>query len=78
VPRLFEELQATCQDGQGVVWDIDSFDQWGIELGKVLAKRILAQLTAEQVLNHDSSTNALIHYYRAGRDKSDTGTVEAL
>jgi glucose-6-phosphate isomerase len=51
---------------QGVLWDIDSFDQWGVELGKVLAQRIVPELEnpAEPVLNHDSSTNTLIRRYR--------------
>ena len=50
---------------QGAIWDIDSFDQWGVELGKVLAKRILPELGhAEPELAHDSSTNALIRRYR--------------
>jgi glucose-6-phosphate isomerase len=51
---------------QGVVWQIDSFDQWGVELGKVLAQRIVPQLedAAEPKLEHDSSTNALIRRYR--------------
>ena len=55
---------------QGVVWDIDSFDQWGVELGKTLALEILPELTAsaEPELGHDSSTNALIRRYRALRD----------
>jgi glucose-6-phosphate isomerase len=54
---------------QGAVWGIDSFDQWGVELGKVLAKRIVPELEAdsEPDLGHDSSTNALIRRYRAGR-----------
>ena len=54
---------------QGVVWGINSFDQWGVELGKVLANRIAPQLTAAQepTLSHDSSTNALIRRYRAAR-----------
>ncbi|HTU77266.1 MAG TPA: glucose-6-phosphate isomerase [Solirubrobacteraceae bacterium] len=54
---------------QGVVWDIDSFDQWGVELGKVLAKRIIPELESEQEprLAHDSSTNALIRRYRKMR-----------
>ncbi|MGA2023181.1 MAG: glucose-6-phosphate isomerase [Steroidobacteraceae bacterium] len=54
---------------QGVIWDIDSFDQWGVELGKVLAQRTAAELTsaAEPPLAHDSSTNALIRRYRAAR-----------
>ena len=52
---------------QGVLWDIDSFDQWGVELGKVLAQRIIPELEggAEPRLGHDSSTNALIRRYRA-------------
>jgi glucose-6-phosphate isomerase len=51
---------------QGAVWDIDSFDQWGVELGKALAVRIIPELDAqsEPSLNHDSSTNTLIHRYR--------------
>jgi glucose-6-phosphate isomerase len=51
---------------QGAIWHIDSFDQWGVELGKVLAKRILSELGTAQtpVLTHDSSTNALIRRYR--------------
>jgi glucose-6-phosphate isomerase len=51
---------------QGVIWNIGSFDQWGVELGKVLAQRIAAELSAkaDQPLNHDSSTNALIRRYR--------------
>jgi glucose-6-phosphate isomerase len=55
---------------QGVVWGIDSFDQWGVELGKALAKRIIPELEsdAEPDLEHDSSTNALIRRYRAMRD----------
>jgi glucose-6-phosphate isomerase len=51
---------------QGAIWDIDSFDQWGVELGKVLASRIAPQLLSadEPELDHDSSTNALIRRYR--------------
>ena len=51
---------------QGVLWNIDSFDQWGVELGKVLAQRIIPELEndPEPALNHDSSTNSLIHRYR--------------
>jgi glucose-6-phosphate isomerase len=51
---------------QGVIWNIDSFDQWGVELGKVLAQRIIPELGggAEPSLQHDSSTNALIRRYR--------------
>jgi glucose-6-phosphate isomerase len=53
----------------GVLWGIDSFDQWGVELGKVLAGRIVSELTAdtEPAPTHDGSTNALIRRYRAGR-----------
>lgn len=56
---------------QGVIWNIDSFDQWGVELGKVLAQRIIPELenSAEPVLNHDSSTNALIHWYRKMKEQ---------
>lgn len=51
---------------QGIIWQIDSFDQWGVELGKVLASRIVPELESptEPVLNHDSSTNHLIRTYR--------------
>jgi len=51
---------------QGVIWDVDSFDQWGVELGKVLAQRIIPELEngSEPALRHDSSTNNLIRRYR--------------
>ena len=51
---------------QGAIWHIDSFDQWGVELGKVLAQRIIPELESktEQALKHDSSTNAVIRRYR--------------
>ena len=51
---------------QGTIWQIDSFDQWGVELGKVLAQRIIPELESadEPPLKHDSSTNALIRHYR--------------
>ncbi len=54
---------------QGTIWNIDSFDQWGVELGKVLAQRIIPELenAAEPELRHDSSTNALIRRYRRCR-----------
>jgi len=53
---------------QGVIWGINSFDQWGVELGKVLAGTIAAEITAEDPrLSHDSSTNQLIQRYRGGR-----------
>jgi glucose-6-phosphate isomerase len=59
---------------QGVVWGIDSFDQWGVELGKVLAKRIIPELQADgdpALSHHDGSTQALIRRYRAMRSKVD-------
>jgi glucose-6-phosphate isomerase len=49
---------------QGTIWDIDSFDQWGVELGKVLAQRIIPELEGKNELAHDSSTNNLIRRYR--------------
>jgi glucose-6-phosphate isomerase len=54
---------------QGAIWKIDSFDQWGVELGKVLAQRIIPELESEteSKLAHDSSTNALIKQYRGIR-----------
>ena len=69
-PRLLGTLVALYEHSvftQGTVWDIDSFDQWGVELGKVLAVQIIPELTsdAEPKLEHDSSTNALIRRYRA-------------
>jgi glucose-6-phosphate isomerase len=56
---------------QGVIWDVDSFDQWGVELGKVLAQRILPELenAYEPKLAHDGSTNALIARYRKARKR---------
>ncbi len=55
---------------QGAVWNIDSFDQWGVELGKVLAQRIIPELESktEPTLTHDSSTNKLIRYYRKSKE----------
>ena len=51
---------------QGAIWNIDSFDQWGVELGKVLAQRTIPELESrdEPKLAHDSSTNTLIRRYR--------------
>ncbi len=56
---------------QGVIWNIDSFDQWGVELGKVLAEKTIPQLecSVEPLLKHDSSTNALIRRYRGLKDR---------
>jgi glucose-6-phosphate isomerase len=55
---------------QGAIWDIDSFDQWGVELGKVLAQRIILELASktEPTLGHDSSTSNLIRWYRRLKD----------
>jgi glucose-6-phosphate isomerase len=69
-PRLLGTLVALYEHSvfvQGVIWDIDSFDQWGVELGKQLAQRIIPELTSssEPELSHDSSTNALIRRYRS-------------
>jgi glucose-6-phosphate isomerase len=69
-PRLLGSLIALYEHSvftQGSIWDVDSFDQWGVELGKVLATKIIPQLTSddEPELDHDSSTNALIRKYRA-------------
>jgi glucose-6-phosphate isomerase len=69
-PRLLGSLVALYEHSvfvQGTIWDIDSFDQWGVELGKQLAQRIIPELTSdsEPTLTHDSSTNALIRRYRS-------------
>ncbi|MBP7831207.1 MAG: glucose-6-phosphate isomerase [Kiritimatiellae bacterium] len=71
-PRVLGQLLALYEHKiytQGVIWDIYSFDQWGVELGKVLANRILPELQAatEPELRHDSSTNGLIQRFRARR-----------
>jgi glucose-6-phosphate isomerase len=71
-PRTLGALIALYEHAvftQGVIWNVDSFDQWGVELGKVLATRIVPELTAqdETLLAHDASTNALIRRYRAAR-----------
>jgi glucose-6-phosphate isomerase len=52
---------------QGVVWGVNSFDQWGVELGKVLATRIAPELTSHDAPLHDSSTNGLVEWYRTHR-----------
>jgi glucose-6-phosphate isomerase len=69
-PRVLGSLVALYEHSvftQGAIWDIDSFDQWGVELGKALAKAIIPELESdtEPQLTHDSSTNALIRRYRA-------------
>ncbi len=68
-PRLLGTLVALYEHSvftQGTIWNIDSFDQWGVELGKVLAAQILPELASqdEPELSHDSSTNTLIRRYR--------------
>jgi glucose-6-phosphate isomerase len=69
-PRTLGTLVALYEHNvfvQGVIWGIDSFDQWGVELGKALAQRIIPELQseAEPALKHDASTNALIRRYRS-------------
>jgi glucose-6-phosphate isomerase len=69
-PRLLGTLVALYEHSvftQGAIWGVDSFDQWGVELGKVLAQQIIPELTSdgEPELSHDSSTNALIRKYRS-------------
>jgi glucose-6-phosphate isomerase len=71
-PAVLGQLVALYEHAvfsQGVIWDIGSFDQWGVELGKVLAKRVATELMADEepALAHDSSTNALIRRYRRQR-----------
>ena len=70
-PEILGKLVALYEHSvfvQGVIWQVNSFDQWGVELGKVLARQITDELsTAEPVLHHDSSTNALIRRYRSRR-----------
>jgi glucose-6-phosphate isomerase len=75
-PEMLGELVALYEHSvftQGAVWQVDSFDQWGVELGKVLAKKIVPELesSGEPQLGHDSSTNLLIRRYRSlkGGDK---------
>ena len=68
-PEVLGKLVALYEHAvftQGVIWNIDSFDQWGVELGKVLAQRIIPELESksEPKLTHDTSTNALIRFYR--------------
>jgi glucose-6-phosphate isomerase len=75
-PRVLGQLVATYEHKvftQGVIWDVNSFDQWGVELGKALANRIVPELSAgdEPELTHDSSTNALIRRYRSRRAGPD-------
>jgi len=67
-PEVLGKLVALYEHSvftQGAIWNIDSFDQWGVELGKVLATKILGELEGDGALAHDSSTNHLIAMYRA-------------
>ncbi len=69
-PKLLGTLVALYEHSvftQGAIWNIDSFDQWGVELGKVLATRILGELEGDAALTHDTSTNALIERYRKNK-----------
>lgn len=70
-PRTLGSLVALYEHKifvQGLIWNINSFDQWGVELGKQLAKNIEPELAGEEtVLSHDVSTNGLINYYKANR-----------
>ena len=71
-PRTLGSLVALYEHSaftQGTIWGINSFDQWGVELGKVLAKRIIPELQGEGELVHDSSTNELIRRYREHRSR---------
>ena len=65
-------LYEHCVFTQGAIWNINSFDQWGVELGKALAQRIIPQLEGEgePALDHDSSTNTLIRRYRRLKEAS--------
>ena len=62
-------LYEHCVFTQGAIWNIDSFDQWGVELGKVLAQRIIGELesASEPALAHDTSTNNLLRRYRENK-----------
>jgi glucose-6-phosphate isomerase len=69
-PALLGSLVALYEHAvftQGAIWEINSFDQWGVELGKALAKRIVPELSGDEELTHDASTNALIERYRGAR-----------
>ena len=72
-PEVLGKLVALYEHSvftQGTIWNINSFDQWGVELGKALAQRIIPELESktEPALSHDSSTNTLIRRYRKLRD----------
>ena len=74
-PEILGKLVALYEHSvftQGTIWDIDSFGQWGVELGKVLAKRIVPELESQEEpkLEHDSSTSNLIRRYRKYRESA--------
>ena len=74
-PEMLGKLVALYEHSvfvQGAIWSVNSFDQWGVELGKVLAKRIAGELESadEPDLTHDSSTNALIERYRESKERN--------
>lgn len=78
-PRTLGALIALYEHSvftQGVIWNVNSFDQWGVELGKELAQRIVPELSQEREpeLGHDSSTNELIRYYRRKRRRGADNT----
>jgi glucose-6-phosphate isomerase len=70
-PRILGVLVALYEHSvftQGVIWNVDSFDQWGVELGKVLAQRIIPELSGDEQPHHDTSTNTLIERYRSRKN----------
>jgi glucose-6-phosphate isomerase len=76
-PRILGSIIALYEHSvftQGTIWGIDSFDQWGVELGKVLAVALIPELESatEPTLTHDSSTNELITLYRRLKRNEDT------
>jgi glucose-6-phosphate isomerase len=79
-PRVLGSLIALYEHKiftQGIIWNIFSFDQWGVELGKQLAKKILPELTDRQaVRSHDSSTNGLINAFKTMREQRGRGTSD--
>ena len=70
-PRALGQLIALYEHKifvQGIIWNVNSYDQWGVELGKKLAKTIFAELQADgDISSHDSSTNGLINHYKGKR-----------
>lgn len=70
-PRTLGALIAMYEHkifAQGIIWGVNSYDQWGVELGKALAKKILPELGGDDVVtSHDASTNGLINWYKKHR-----------